>query len=322
MADEYLVCTLCEGAGTFHDSVERAAIASNVRAHRAHRSTVWRCRHCGSLHALEPIDAAAWYADYPLQRQRLDFFAQRMYASRLAMLHRQGLSRVDEILDYGCGNGAFVRYARSRGYDTQGYDPYCAPWDDPGVLRRTYDVVACQDVVEHAEDPLAFLDALAARVRPGGMLAIGTPDGAALDLASALDAAGQLHQPYHRHLIAAEQLERLVRARGFAILARVPRWYVDTWVPFCNSAFLVRYWAATGGAVDASFEPFRLRLVFGSPRLLAHGLLGRLRPPRKDVVLFARRAGAAAADGAPQQKGRGGLASPAADTAIPLLQTP
>jgi 2-polyprenyl-3-methyl-5-hydroxy-6-metoxy-1,4-benzoquinol methylase len=322
MASGYRVCTLCAGAGGFHEATDRASIASNVRAHAAHRSTVWRCRHCGSLHALEPIDAPAWYAGYPLQRQRLDFFAQRMYASRLGMLHRQGLGRTEEILDYGCGNGAFVRFLRSRGYDAQGYDPYCAPWDDASRLRRTYDVVTCQDVIEHADDPLAFLDALAARVRPGGLLALGTPDGAALDLGSTLDAAGQLHQPYHRHLIAAAQLERMVAARGFEVLALVPRWYVDTWIPFCNSAFLVRYWEATGGSVDASFEPLRLGLVLRSPRLLAHGLFGRVRPPRKDVVLFARRAVVAFDSADAQQKGREGLASPAASVATPLLQTP
>lgn len=315
----YLRCTLCPGAGTFHEAVDRGSVPSNVRAHGDHRSTVWRCRHCGSLHALEPIDAARWYAGYPLQRQRLDFFAQRLYSSRLSMLHRQGLGRSDEILDYGCGNGAFVRFMRSRRYDAAGYDPYCPPWDDAAVLRRQYDVVTCQDVIEHADDPLRMLDDLAARVRPGGMLVVGTPDGAALDPGSMLDAVGQLHQPYHRHLIAAGQLERLVEARGFAVLAAVQRWYVDTWFPFCNSSFLVRYWAATGGAIDASFEPFRIGLVLRTPALLAHGLLGRAASPRKDVVLFARRVVQAAAAVDAQQKGRGGPVSPAADVAMPQL---
>lgn len=317
--NDYLRCTLCEGGATFHEAVDRAAVACNVRAHRDHRSTVWRCRNCGSLHALEAIDATRWYTDYPLQRQRLDFIAHRLYASRLALLHRQGLGRSERILDYGCGNGAFVRYLIGRGYDATGYDPYCAAYADTAVLDAAYDAVTCQDVLEHAEDPLAMLDALAALVRPGGLLAIGTPDGAALDLGSALDAAGQLHQPYHRHIIAAAQLEKLVEARGLTIVASVPRWYVDTWFPFCNSSFLVRYWLATGGAVDASFEPIRLALILRSPSLLAHGLLGRLGAPRKDVVVFARLGERVGARGRPTQKGRGGLASPAADAAIPMM---
>jgi 2-polyprenyl-3-methyl-5-hydroxy-6-metoxy-1,4-benzoquinol methylase len=313
--NDYLRCTLCAGAGTFHDAVERAQVACNVRAHRAHRSTVWRCRHCRSLHALEPIDLARWYADYPLRRARLDFFAQRLYGSRLALLDRHGIGPNDHILDYGCGNGTFVRYLQSRGRHAAGFDPYCAPWDDPGVLARRYDVVTCQDVIEHTDDPLAALDALIARVRPGGMLVVGTPDAAALDLGSPLDVVGQLHQPYHRHLIAAVQLERLLEERGLAVVAAVPRWYVDTWFPFCNSPFILRYWLATGGAVDASFERFRLALVLGSPRLLAFGLFGRWSAPRKDVVIFARRVAVLGVPREGKQKGRGGLASPAADAA-------
>jgi hypothetical protein len=101
----------------------------------------------------------------------------------------------------------------------------------------------------------------------------------------------------------------------------VRRWYVDTWFPFCNSSFLVRYWAATGGTIDASFEPFRIGLVLRSPTLLAHGLFGRASPPRKDVALFARRTAPAMTPVDAQKKGRGGPVSPAADVAMPRLAT-
>lgn len=45
--------------------------------------TVWRCSHCGTLNALEPVDDDRIYANYPIQQQRDDFFSQRLLAKRL-----------------------------------------------------------------------------------------------------------------------------------------------------------------------------------------------------------------------------------------------
>jgi 2-polyprenyl-3-methyl-5-hydroxy-6-metoxy-1,4-benzoquinol methylase len=286
----YRRCTLCPEGSAFEEAADAHKVRSNVRRFRDQTFTVWRCRGCGCLHCLEDIDYAAYYADYPLKRQRLDFFTRRMYSSRLALLARAGLRRDHRILDYGCGNGAFVRFLRERGYaGAAGYDPYSTAFADPAALDARYDLVTTQDVIEHAPDPIAFLDRVTALViRPGGLLAVGTPDASEIDLRAPLDVVGQLHQPYHRHLLTRAWLAREIEARGFRIAAEVRRWYTDTWFPFCNSAFLTRFWAANGGVIDASFEPVSASVFLRHPGLLIHGLLGRLWAPGKDVVVFGR----------------------------------
>jgi 2-polyprenyl-3-methyl-5-hydroxy-6-metoxy-1,4-benzoquinol methylase len=266
-----------------------AKINSNVRRFRSEQFTVWRCPDCGCLHTLEDIDYARYYDGYFMQRQKMDFFARRLFSSRLRELERGGLKPDHEVLDYGCGNGNFVRFLRDRAYPAaKGFDPFSPEFADRSVCASRYDVVNSQDVIEHAPDPGRFLDELAGLVRrPGGILAIGTPNAEHIDLRDPLDAVGQLHQPFHRHILTGERLVALVKQRGFRVHRIVPRSYVETWWPFVNSVFLFNYMAAADGTVDSGFDPIRLRLILGSPRLLFYGLFGRLLRPRKDILVMA-----------------------------------
>jgi 2-polyprenyl-3-methyl-5-hydroxy-6-metoxy-1,4-benzoquinol methylase len=282
------VCNICSSPRTLEESPEVATVRCNVRDFADEAYTVWRCANCGALHSLEDIDYSRFYRNYPIQRQKLDFFTRRLFASRLRELVKGGLRAEHSVLDYGCGNGAFVMYLRQRGYArAQGYDPYSTHFADPAVLERQFDVVVSQDVIEHAPDPLGFLDEIVALVHERGMLAIGTPDAARLRLSDPLDAIGRLHQPYHRHFFTRRELARHLEARGFRVTRTVQRWYVDTWFPFLNSNFLFRYVAAAGGAMDVMLDPLRPLVLIRAPSLIFHGLFGRLRQPGKDILMFA-----------------------------------
>jgi 2-polyprenyl-3-methyl-5-hydroxy-6-metoxy-1,4-benzoquinol methylase len=282
------VCNICSSPRTLEESPEVATVRCNVRDFADEAFTVWRCANCGALHSLEDIDYSRFYANYPIQRQKLDFYTRRLFASRLRELVKGGFRPEHSVLDYGCGNGAFVMYLRQLGYArAQGYDPYSSHFADPAVLERQFDAVVSQDVVEHAPDPLRFLDEIVALVHERGMLAIGTPDAERLSLADPLDAVGRLHQPYHRHFFSRRELTKQLEARGFRVTRTVQRWYVDTWFPFLNSNFLFRYVAVAGGVMDVMLEPLRPLVLVRAPSLVFHGLFGRLLQPGKDILMFA-----------------------------------
>ena len=290
MTTGYQYCTVCLEGGSYEDASESARIPSNVREFRDQQFTVWRCPRCRCLHSLEDIEFDKYYRAYPIQKTRLDFITRVMYRSRLRMLNKAGLKREHRILDYGCGNGAFVLYLQRKGYKgAVGYDPYSENFSDSSQLTPPYDFVLAQDVIEHDPDPVSFVSRLAEMlIRPEGTLAIGTPDAAEIDLHSPLDACGQLHQPFHRHILTRHELARLMAAKGLNEVQIVRRWYVDTWVPFANSAFLVRFWAAQEGFVDASFEPIPPTLLLRHPGLIFHGLFGRFDRKKKDVLILAK----------------------------------
>lgn len=97
------------------------------------------------------------------------------------------------ILEVGCGDGSLVRMARSLGFaDTTGIDPGLSaqqsdsstrliqgffPQDlPPGQRSRRYDLIVLRHVLEHVEEPRAFVASLAAHLKETGELWIEVPD--------------------------------------------------------------------------------------------------------------------------------------------------
>lgn len=113
--------------------------------------------------------------------------------ARNMLIHRalvqRGLHR-SKVLEIGCGKGVVVRYLRDRGVDCHGcelaaIDVYegLAPYVHTGVdalelpeeLRRSFDVVALFDVIEHVSDDAAFLRGIAERFASASTFMITVP---------------------------------------------------------------------------------------------------------------------------------------------------
>lgn len=257
--------------------VETATVRSNVAAFAAERFAVWRCGGCRSIHARDEVDLDHYYRDYPFARAQptrvLRYFHRRLWRRARA----GGAPAAGRVLDYGCGSGLLVDDLRAAGVDAHGYDRYQPRFADPAVLTARYDCVIAQDVIEHVADPLALLDELGRLARPGGTIAIGTPDAAAIELAAPERHLHALHQPYHRHLLSTAALHAAAAARGWTLVRRWRRPYTDTPIPTLNARYLLRYLAANGDHLDAAFAPPRFRWAMLSPAALFDAAFGALR---------------------------------------------
>lgn len=98
-----------------------------------------------------------------------------------------------KVFDLGCGNGAFARHLKSKGYEMTGVDPSSsgiavARRADPTLRLEvgsayeplastygTFPAVVSLEVVEHVYDPRLYAKCVADLLRPGGMAIISTP---------------------------------------------------------------------------------------------------------------------------------------------------
>lgn len=283
------LCVLCR-RGRYDTATEVATVPSNVRRWREVTTTVWRCSGCGSLHNLERRDLTPFYEDYPYARRQLDGFTRRVFDAYIRRLSRHGVAPSGALLDYGCSQGLLLDHLRARGFvNCAGFDPYSSRYRDPTVLEQRYDTVICQDVIEHVEDPLALLRELAALLRPGGLLCVGTPRADGIELAHANEAIHSLHMPYHLHILSERALVDGATAAGLRHEHLYRQHSCDTRFPFTNWAFLRTYLRAADDTLDAGFDPPRIGAVATSPRLWALGLFGGWRQTPSEMIAMLRK---------------------------------
>ena len=125
------------------------------------------------------------------------------------------------------------------------------------------------------------------------MIAIGTPDAAAIDLARPDDYIHTLHQPFHRHILSTAALLQAGRGLGWALSRYYPTMYNNTLVPFINSRFVFHYMACFDNMIDVVFDPINVSLdnrKLWSPLTLYYGLFGYFHAPRTDVMAVFRKA--------------------------------
>src|SRR3954469_26013638 len=152
-------------------------------------------------------------------RAHLDWFADRIAG---AFEHDAA------VLEVGCGDGTLLALLEARGFaDRIGIDPGRAaagsgradvvsgyfPGDLPAAHReRDFDLIVLRHVLEHIEEPAAFVAALGASLQPGGELWIEVPD-----LDATLEAGlWSNFYPLHCNYFAAPTLDRVAAAAGLA----------------------------------------------------------------------------------------------------------
>src|SRR5688572_13728869 len=160
-----------------------------------------RCRQCGFYYVGERRSNLAFGSDSAAATterirdanrdlQGIDLGEERRLSglnakTRLDLIRQYRPS--GRLLEVGCARGDFLRVAREH-FTVTGVEPNeelardaaaFAPIDR-GIIENhselNYDVAASFHVIEHTDSPRRFLEAIAARVRPDGLVVIETPN--------------------------------------------------------------------------------------------------------------------------------------------------
>lgn len=192
-----------------------ACQSTRVRpAFKAPPESFWRCRDCATLFDTEPPAAdelreryqgkdyfvkegddggdAVWgyEDDYLADHEFIDAKFDRV------VRHLERYVKAGTLLDVGAGPGFLVNVARRRGWDASGLE--LNEWaaeharTELGVDVRagelieqaypddSFDAVTLLDIIEHVPDPDGMIAEVARIVRPGGAVALLTPDAGSL----------------------------------------------------------------------------------------------------------------------------------------------
>jgi 2-polyprenyl-3-methyl-5-hydroxy-6-metoxy-1,4-benzoquinol methylase len=198
---------------------------------RANRAARWR--EYARLAVLAAIEGYESLASSRWQRRlgRLALMVPPL--NEMARLGLMGLGRIPKgkLLDLGCGSGRFLATMRRAGWQVSGIEPdhraagvardrfgieVCAGGlDEAGLPGHSFDAIVLSHVVEHAADPLALLDGCRRLLRPGGCLALSTPN--VQSRGHELFGAAWLHLdvPRHLQLFPPSGLVALLQRAGF-----------------------------------------------------------------------------------------------------------
>ena len=138
----------------------------------------------------EPCRTGDWQCDY---RQLINDPAVQLW---FTLMREENRAVGRRLLDIGCGRGLFLAVARDLGWEAYGFDVTNANRDlieahcgiriaignsPPEHFDECFfDALFCKDVLEHTQQPVAFMDELKVLLKPGGTLFLGFPNENAL----------------------------------------------------------------------------------------------------------------------------------------------
>lgn len=226
----------------------------------------------------------------------LDYLADRSHIEEKFSAVLAGMERHVErgrLLDIGAGPGLLLSVAGRRGWTATGLEinPWAARYgreqvnvdvrevafEDADFQAESFDAVTMMDFVEHIPDPDSSVQRVAGVLRPGGVLAILTPDAGSLVSRMLRGRWPELRRaPEHLVLFSTEGLGLLLERHGFEVLD----W--DSIGKRSSVATLL-----------ADVSPAFPRLVEGLRKLVARTRLGDRTleiNPRTKFCLYARKA--------------------------------
>jgi SAM-dependent methyltransferase len=282
-------CAICNCRIDSEEPRNFGRMRGNTARFQQQQFTLWKCPGCHTISCVDRVDLRDIYRDYPLNRRRLDIFALGIMRNLLRRLTLAGLKKTDAILDYGCGNGVFLRYLARAGYrNVAGYDPYVPEYAEL-PHGKTFDCVINNDVIEHVENPRAVLQSCAGILKPGGLLYIGTADSEPVDMRDLEPHVMRLHQPFHRLIFTERTLHSLCLETELEFVTSYRRSYMDTLVPFANYRFLDELNKAIGHNLDVALDPAVARIVARTPRLWFYAFFGYFFPSAEEPAVILRK---------------------------------
>ncbi len=151
---------------------------------------------------------------------------------RIRFFH--GIKKTGRILDIGCGMGYFLHACRRAGYEVEGMDisadsaAYVRDKlgipvkvgivDEVDYPRESFDIIAMWHFLEHAREPVKYLQKADIWLKRDGILVVDVPNYEGVDAEKMWDQWKGWQLPYHFYHFTPDTQRRLLEKYGFATI--------------------------------------------------------------------------------------------------------
>jgi 2-polyprenyl-3-methyl-5-hydroxy-6-metoxy-1,4-benzoquinol methylase len=199
---ETVPCTLCgiDDTELVHQAcgqLRRGVYLDGIFRPVAGLERIVRCRGCGLTYVNPRLAPAQGLRTYSVEEEAAYFQATQAdrEADNTLLLQRIEtlLGGAGRLLDVGCGDGLLLAQAQSRGWEPWGLevsealvtqirdrhrlmDVFYGMLSKAAYPSAFFDAIVVVNVIEHLRDPAETMASVARIVRPGGIVAVHTPN--------------------------------------------------------------------------------------------------------------------------------------------------
>ena len=207
---------------------------------------LYRCKGCGFcfVYPVPPLgDIAAIYNEYASNDAYTAKAERQVVRSHKRLKRYMHLAPGKRFIDFGCNIGTAVEAARRLGFDAHGVD---IDRESVGIAKNIFpagkfhvgsiesmpadwcdfDLAFSVEVIEHIPEPHPYLEALAARLRPGGILYLTTPDAGHWRVPKDFTTWHEVFPPDHLHYFTRTSMTLFLDRHGFDLIKFV--WNLKT----------------------------------------------------------------------------------------------
>lgn len=274
----YLQCPVCKG-----DSI-REVFFSTDHTVSNEQYAIWECRDC-SLRFTQNVPAedaiGAYYASpaYISHTDSQEGLVNRMYhlvrrrtlASKASLIRKETGRQRGNILDLGCGTGAFLHFMKQRQWNATGIEP-----DETARLKAKalynleplpakafftlpgpFDAISLWHVLEHVHQLHIYIEKLGSLLSVTGKLFIAVPNYTSHDASHYGNRWAAYDVPRHLYHFSPASMKKLLDLHGLRICRTVPMWFDSFYVSMLSE----QHKNNKGNLIKAFYEGLRSNIT-------------------------------------------------------------
>lgn len=203
------------------------------------QQTYLQCSKCGHVFVTEPTAVDALKASYENREShhgenekiRWDYSHIKHELVYKPLLDRISLfTRKGKLLDIGCSNGSFVHSAQKMGWQAFGMElekksieiarsfgltVFTKDLMTQALPAGSFQVVTMWQVLEHLADPIMILNEIRRILKPGGVLALSTPNISSIGWMLLKGQWGAIEPDVHLNLFNSKGVRKIAESCGF-----------------------------------------------------------------------------------------------------------